>query len=309
LWDVTAITAYFTASTVYLYLPMIPDIAYLRDMGVQPQWLYRFLSWGWTGTPRQKQILERAIGLLMVLVIPIAVSVHTVISFIFSMTLQPGWHSTIFGPYFVVGAIYSGIAAILLVMIIFRRGFHLEGYLKPIHFRYLATLLLIMAFLWFYFTFAEYLTGIYGAEPHEMKTILYKFTGDYWPLFWGMVLTSFIIPVVILSNRRLKTIPGIFVASCSVILGMWLERLNIVIPSLANPRLNVPFHMYIPSLVEWALFLAGLSAFALAFLLFSKFFPVISVWEIQEGRQEGVETVKERIASYQPDANLPQGGP
>lgn len=304
LWDVTAITCYFTASTVYLFLPMIPDIARLRDMGVRPRWLYNFLSWGWTGTEKQKHILNRAITILMVMVIPIAISVHTVISFIFSMTLQPGWHSTIFGPYFVVGAIFSGIAALLLVMIIFRKVFHLEGYLKLIHFQFLSTLLLIMSLLWVYFTFSEYLTGIYGSEPHEMKTILYKFTGEYWPLFWGMIICNFIIPVIILSNKKLKTITGIAVASSSVVIGMWLERLNIVVPSLANPRLHMAHQIYLPSLVEWALFLAGLTAFALAFLLFSKFFPVISVWEIKEGRKEGLEDVKARIESYQPDTDI-----
>ena len=303
LWDVTAITCYFTASTVYLYLPMIPDIARMRDMGVRPHWLYSFLSWGWRGTPHQKKTLDRALSILMVLVIPIAISVHTVISFIFSMTLQPGWHSTIFGPYFVVGAIFSGIAALLVVMIIFRKVFHLEGYLKEVHFRYLSTLLLIMSFLWFYFTFSEYLTGIYGSEPNEMRTILYKFTGDYWPFFWTMVLCNFIIPVVILSFKKFKTIKGIFIASMAVIVGMWLERLNIIVPSLTIPRLNYTPQFYVPSLVEWALFLAGLAAFALAFLLFSKFFPIMSVWEIKEGREE-VMSVKKRIDGYQPDTDI-----
>jgi Ni/Fe-hydrogenase subunit HybB-like protein len=304
LWDVTAITCYFTASTVYLFLPMIPDMAILRDAGVKPRWLYSFLSWGWTGTARQKHILEKAISILMIMVIPIAISVHTVISFIFSMTLQPGWHSTIFGPYFVVGAIFSGIAALLIVMIIFRKVFNLEGYLKLIHFQYLSTLLLIMSILWFYFTFAEYLTGVYGNEPHEMEVILFKFTGEYWPYFWGMVLCNFIIPVVILSTKKLKTITGIFIASSAVVIGMWLERLNIVVPSLANPGLEVPHQFYFPSLVEWALFLAGVSAFALAFLLFSKFFPIISIWEIQEGRKDSAEAVKKRIASYQPASDI-----
>ena len=155
LWDVTSITAYFAASTVYLFLPLIPDIAILRDRGVQPQWLYKFLAWGWEGTERQHKTLERAINILMIMVIPIAISVHTVISYIFAMTTQPGWHSTIFGPYFVVGAIFSGIAALLIVMIAFRKAFHLEGYLKEIHFKYLSMLLLVMSLLWFYFTFSD----------------------------------------------------------------------------------------------------------------------------------------------------------
>ena len=300
LWDVTSITAYFTASTVYLYLPMIPDIAKLRDRGGKLTWFYSFLSWGWKGTEHQKKVLNRAINILMVMVIPIAISVHTVISYIFSMTLQPGWHSTIFGPYFVVGAIFSGIAALLILMIITRKALHLENYLKKIHFEYMGTLLLIMSLLWFYFTFSEYLTGIFASEPHEMHIILYKFTGPYAVFFWGMVICNFIIPVIFLGFKKLKTITGILFASIAVVIGMWLERLIIVVPSLANPRMDLPTGIYIPSVVEWALFIGGIAVFILGFVLFSKFFPVISMWEIEEGRKEGVEDVEKRIHSYLP---------
>jgi molybdopterin-containing oxidoreductase family membrane subunit len=300
LWDVTSITAYFTASTVYLYLPMIPDIAKLRDRGGKFKWLYDFLSWGWQGTEYQKKVLNRAISILMVMVIPIAISVHTVISYIFSMTLQPGWHSTIFGPYFVVGAIFSGIAALLILMIASRKVFHLENYLKKIHFQYLGTLLLIMSLLWFYFTFSEYLTGIFGSEPHEMHIIIYKFTGPYAAFFWGMVICNFVIPVILLGYKRFKTITGIFIASIAVVIGMWLERLNIVVPSLANPRMELPIGIYIPSIVEWALFIGGIAVFILGYVLFSKFFPVISIWEIEEGRKEGIKEVEERVHSYLP---------
>ncbi len=301
LWDVTSITAYFTASTVYLYLPMIPDIAILRDRGVRPRWLYQFLSWGWQGTEKQHKILSRAINILMVMVIPIAISVHTVISYIFAMTIQPGWHSTIFGPYFVVGAIFSGIAALLMVMIVFRKVYHLEKYLKQIHFRYLSSLLLVMSLLWFYFTFSEYLTTFYGNEPDEMRVFFYKFTGDYAFYFWTMVICNFLIPVIILSNKKTKTISGIFIASAAVTIGMWLERLNIVVPSLSNPRLEYPTGIYIPSLTEWALFGGGVAAFMLGFMLFAKFFPLISIWEIKEGRETSVREVAHRLKSYLPD--------
>ena len=301
LWDVSSITAYFMASTVYLYIPLIPDIALLRDRGVRPRWLYTFLAWGWQGTPRQQAVLERAVGILMVLVIPIAVSVHTVISYIFAMTLQPAWHSTIFGPYFVVGAIFSGIAALLMVMIVLRRIFHLERYLKQIHFDYLSRLLLIMSLLWFYFTFSEYLTGFFGNEPSEMRVFFYKVTGPYAPFFWGMVACNFLIPVLILSFRRTRTIPGILIASITVVIGMWLERLNIVVPSLANPRLELPTGYYIPSLVEWAMFAGGIASFILGFVLFARFFPLISIWEIQEGRKQSVAETTERLESYLPD--------
>ncbi len=304
LWDVTSITAYFTASTVYLYLPMIPDIAKLRDRGGRFHRLYTWAAWGWQGTDKQKRVLERAINILMVMVIPIAISVHTIISYIFSMTLQPGWHSTIFGPYFVVGAIFSGIAALLIVMIVFRKVYHFEAYLKEIHFQYLSTLLLIMSLLWFYFTFSEFLTGVFGSEPHEMQIIMYKFTGPFAFYFWTMVLCNFVIPVVILGFKRFKTISGIMIASIAVVIGMWLERFIIVVPSLANPRVELPIGSYVPSMTEWALFAGGLAVFILGFLLFSKVFPLISIWEIEEGRAESLKEVEERVHSYLPDTDI-----
>ena len=216
------------------------------------------------------------------------------------MTLQPGWHSTIFGPYFVVGAIFSGIAALLIVMIAFRKVFHLENYLKEIHFKYLGTLLLIMSIIWFYFTFSEYLTGIFAAEPHEMHIILYKFTGPFAIFFWGMVLCNFIIPVIILSFNKFKTITGVLISSITVVIGMWLERFIIVVPSLANPRMELPMGIYIPTITEWALLAGGISVFILGFMVFAKIFPLISVWEIEEGRKQGLKEVEERIHSYLP---------
>ncbi len=301
LWDVTAISAYFMASTVYLYIPMIPDIALLRDRGAWPHTLYRFLAWGWEGTPRQHAVLNRAVSIMMVVVIPIAVSVHTVISYIFAMTLQPGWHSTIFGPYFVVGAIFSGIAALMMVMIVMRRVFHLEGYLKQVHFEQLSKLLLVMSLLWFYFTFSEFLTAFFGNEPSEMRVFAYKLSGPYAPFFWGMVVCNFVLPTTILVFRRLRTIKGIFVASALVVVGMWLERLNIVIPSLANPRLPYPTGFYVPSIVEWGMFAGAVATFILGFVLFARFFPLISVWEIQEGREQSVEETSDRLREYLPD--------
>ncbi len=300
LWDVTAISAYFMASTVYLFIPLIPDIAILRDRGGKLRWFYEFVSWGYTGTERQKKVVENAMTVMMIIVIPIAVSVHTVISYIFAMTVQPGWHSTIFGPYFVVGAIFSGIAALLIVMIAFRSAFHLEDHLKEIHFSYLGKLLLIMSLLWFYFTFSEYLTAIYGSEPHELRVVWYKFTGEYAPFFWGMVVVNFVIPVLLLSSKKTRTIRNILIASIGIVIGMWLERLIIVVPSLANPRLLTETGFYIPSLTEWWLFAGAVAFFVLGFLVFSKLFPLISVWEIREGRETGVDEVTERIKGYLP---------
>ncbi len=300
LWDLTSVTAYFTASTIYLYIPMIPDIALLRDRGGKLHNFYKILAWGYKGTPKQKHALERAINILMVMVIPIAISVHTIIAWIFGMTLQPGWHSTIFGPYFVVGAIYSGIAALVIVMIAFRKVYHFEDYLKEIHFKYLGTLLLVVSLLWTYFTFAEFLTTFYGHEPAEMRVFLYKFVGPYAPFFWLMVLCNFLMPVIVLSNKKTKTIKGILVASIGVVVGMWLERLIIIIPTLANPRLPYPTGMYTPSITEIGIAAAATSAFVLGFMGFSKLFPLISIWETKEGREHSVHEVSMRLKEYLP---------
>jgi len=159
---------------------------------------------------------------------------------------------------------------------------------------------LIMSLLWFYFTFSEYLTGIFGSEPHEMEIIRYKLFGPYALFFWGMVVCNFVIPVTILAFKKFKTIKGILIASIAVVIGMWLERLNIVVPSLANPRLDVNTTMYFPSLTEWALFIGAIAVFVLGYVLFSKFFPLISIWEIEEGRKEGIEDVEKRVHSYLP---------
>jgi Ni/Fe-hydrogenase subunit HybB-like protein len=300
LWDATSISAYLTASLTYLYLPMIPDIAILRDRVGKRKLFYSVLALGWTGTEYQQRVLNRAIAVMAVLVIPIAVSVHSVVSFVFSMTLQPMWHSTIFGPYFVVGAIFSGIAALIVAMILFRKAYKLEAYLKPIHFRYLGQLLLIMSLLWFYFTFAEYLTGYYGGEPEEMKVFWAKFSGPFWPFFWGMVLCNFVIPIACLVRLGRHTIGKVLGASLSVIVGMWLERFIIVVPTLSFPRLAVSEGIYWPTWVEWGETAGSFGVFALFYVLFTKFFPIISIWEIREGREVGIKEVEERLISYLP---------
>jgi molybdopterin-containing oxidoreductase family membrane subunit len=302
LWDVTSVAAYLTASTIYLYLPLIPDIGILRDRMPSRRWLYRPLALGWSGSPRQQRILNRAIAVMAVIVIPIAVSVHTVVSWVFAMTVQPMWHSTIFGPYFVVGAIFSGIAAIIIAMAIIRKAYHLEQYLKPIHFNNLGLLLLVMSLLWFYFTFAEFLTTYYGGDPMHMVVFLSKTEGRFSPLFWAMVAFCFVIPFALLANNRTRTkVWGTVVASVAVEIGMWLERFLIVVPSLSSPRLTMTAPSYVPSWVEWSLFAAFVSMFILLYAVFTKFFPIISIWEIREGREHSVAEVTTRVESYLPE--------
>jgi len=283
LWDIMSISVYLAASTFYLYLPLIPDIARLRDRTTG--WRHRFysrLAIGWTGTPQQWHRLERAIGVMAILVIPIAVSVHTVVSWVFAMTIQPMWHSTIFGPYFVVGAIFSGIAAIIIAMAIVRKMYGLEQHLQRIHFNNLGLLLLVMACLWLYFTFAEHLTTWYGQEPDEIAVFNARVFGPFAPFFWLMVVTCFVVPFTILANPRTRTIRGTVIASISVSIGMWLERFAIVVPSLSNPRAPIHTFTYVPSWVELSLMAGCFAAFTLLYMGFTKLFPCISIWELQQ---------------------------
>ncbi len=308
LWDVVSVSTYLVGSTVYLYLPLVPDVAILRDRtsGLRHR-LYRLLALGWRGTPRQHRILEVLISIMAVVVIPIAVSVHTVVSFVFAMTVQPMWHSAIFGPYFVVGAIFSGIAALILAMAVIRSVYGLHDYLKPIHFSYLGTLLLVMALLWFYFTFAEYLVTFYGSEPVHMAVWWAKISGPFAPAFWTMVACCLVVPFVILANRRTRTVAGTVVASLTVTVGMWLERWTIVVPSLSNPRLSGAAGTYFPTWVEWSIFAGCVAAFTLLYMIFTKVFPIVSIWEIREGREAAVLQVVERVRSYLPPAGPAEG--
>jgi len=280
LWDFTCITTYFTVSLIFLYVLMVPDIGLLRDRFPGRRWLYRPLSLGWTGTEKQWSTLGKIIRFLCIAVIPIAVSVHTVVSWVFGMQTQPMWHSTIFAPYFVVGAIYSGIAAIIVVTIALRKVYHLEDYLKPYHFNNMGLLLLTFTLLWAYFTFAEHLTVGYGGGPAELAVLWSKLTGKYALLFWIMVTLCFVIPFPILIFKR--TLPGLLVSSICIIIGMWIERYTIIIPSFIEPRLPYARGDYMPSWVEWSMTAGLLAGFTLAFVLFSKFFPVISIWETEK---------------------------
>ncbi len=300
LWDVSSITVYLTASSIYLYLPLIPDIALLRDRNGKRKWLYRLLALGWRGTERQHRLLEKAISFMAILVIPVAVSVHTVVSFVFAMTIQPMWHSAIFGPYFVAGAIFSGIAALIIAMNIIRKVYHLEEYLRPVHFNYLGVLLLVMTLLWFYFTFTEYLTTYYGGEPVHMTIFWMKFTGRFAHYFWGMFIFCFVIPLPILSFKRTRTPLGTLIASISVIIGMWLERYVIVVPTLTNPRLPNEVVIYFPTWIEWSMFAGCISFFTLLYMVFTKLFPIVSIWEVREGREKSMAEVRERIKTYLP---------
>jgi molybdopterin-containing oxidoreductase family membrane subunit len=300
LWDITSIGLYLTASTTYLYIPMIPDLARIRDLGLRPRLLYSFLAIGYHDTPAARQTLERIIAVLAVAVIPIAVSVHTVIGWIFALTLRPMWHSAIFGPYFVVGAIFSGIAALIIAMAILRRVYRLADYFRDIHFNHMGLLLLVMSVLWLYFTIAENITVWYGGEEAELATLYSKLIGEFAVSFWLMVACCFFIPFGLTAFRATRNVAGTTAASVAVVIGMWLERFNIVVPTSLHPRVDMPAVHYFPSWVELSIMAGTFSGFVLVYMIATKFFPIVSIWEIQEGREKSIEEVSERVAAYLP---------
>ena len=287
LWDFFAISTYLLSSVTFLLLPMLPDLALVRDRA--SGWkkkIYGALALGWTGTPKQWHRLESAMHIMAIAVIPVAVSVHSIVSWDFAMAPVPMWHSTIFAPYFVAGAIFSGIAALILAMALLRKFLHLEEYLLPIHFENLGKLLLVMSLLWFYFVFAERLTGWYGNESAEMAVFWLTQRGSFAPLFWTMVFCNFLIPFPILAIKRLRTITGTAIASATVVVGMWLERFLIIVPSLSRKYLAYSWGTYRPTWVEITITAGTFAAMALLYMLFSKLVPIISVWELKAGPRE-----------------------
>ncbi|MBI2861081.1 MAG: polysulfide reductase NrfD [Chloroflexi bacterium] len=286
-WDILAISSYLTGSLLYLFLPLIPDFALMRDKlgrgaSSLKRKIYSILAVGWKGTPEQHHRLERAIGIMAVTIIPVAISVHTVVSFIFSMTLRPGWDSTVFGIYFVIGAIFSGIATILIVMAIFRKLFHLEEYLTERHFRNLGYLLLVSLLIYLYLTFSEYLTVGYKLPTEEKHLLEILMLGESAPWFWFFAIGGMLIPAALILYRRGPVIPKLVIASILINIGMWLKRFVIVVPSIQVPLMPFEFGSYSPTWVEWSITAAAVAGFVLVFAIFAKLIPLISIWEVAE---------------------------
>jgi Ni/Fe-hydrogenase subunit HybB-like protein len=283
-WDFFAISTYLTGSVLFLFLPMIPDFALVRDRstGLRRR-IYGALAIGWRGTTRQWHRLESAMQIMAIAIIPVAVSVHTIVSFDFSMAPVPMWHSTMFGPYFVTGAIFSGIAGLIIAMAALRKLLHLEAYLHPVHFQNLGKLLLMMSLLWAYFIFAERLTTWYGNDTAEMNVFYVTQRGSFAPLYWTMVVCNLVVPFTFLAIKRLRTIAGCVIASVAVCIGMWLERFLIVVPSLSHKFLPYTWGHYRPRPVEIMITIATFAAMTLLYTLFAKFVPIIAIWELKAG--------------------------
>jgi molybdopterin-containing oxidoreductase family membrane subunit len=305
-WDFFAINTYLTGSVLFLVLPMLPDFALVRDRSTG--WrrkVYGTLACGWRGTTKQWNRLETAMQIMAIAILPVAVSVHTIVSFDFSMANVPMWHSTIFGPYFVAGAIFSGIAGLIIAMAALRKALRLEAYLLPLHFDNLGKLLLLMSILWGYFVFNERLTVWYGNEPSEMAVFWSTQRGDYAPLYWTMVVCNFIIPIAILANSKTRTVIGCVIASFGVVVGMWLERFLIIVPSLTHKQLPYSWGAYQPTPVELTIMAATFAGMVLLYTLFAKFVPIISIWEMKAGlpsRMDQSVLAEERLQSTRLDS-------
>lgn len=305
-WDFFAISTYLTGSLLFLYLPMIPDFALVRDRSTGMRaTIYGWLAIGWRGTTGQWHRLETAMSIMAVAIIPVAVSVHTIVSFDFSMAPVPLWQSTIFGPYFVAGAIFSGIAGLLLVMAALRKALRLEAYLTPVHFDNVAKLLLMMSLLWAYFTFNERLTTWYGNEPSEIQAFKATQHGAYSPLYWTMIVCNLVVPLVLLGIRRFRRLPTIVVASVAVIVGMWLERFLIIVPSLGHKHLSYTWASYSPMPVEILITSATFAAMVLFFSLFAKFVPALSIWELRAGGEHADRGVPAGAGDSAPSRGRP----
>jgi len=288
-WDFMAIGTYMIGSTIFLYLPMIPDIAAcrdkLQDCSKFRRWLYRKLSLGWNGSATQWTHLERAITMMSIIIIPIAISVHTVVSWDFAMLFRTGWNSTIFGPYFVSGALLSGVATVIIVMALLTRFYHLDAYITKRHFDNLGKLLIALDIIVIYFTINENLVPGYkffDSSSLEGQWMASLFWGQYSVLFWVQVIGGLVIPAFLIGLPRTRTLTGYLVASLMIDIGMWVERFNIVVPTLALPQLPYATGSYWPTWVEVSIVSGTFAGFMLIYLVFSRLFPMISMWETEE---------------------------
>lgn len=305
LWDVVCISTYLITSCLYFYLALVPDIALCRDrLPETPAWrkkLYRTLALGWQDTPVQWKTLNRLLTGMSIFLFALVVSVHTNVSFVFGMTLKPGWHTTIISPFFVLGAIYSGVATVIVLAALFRRLYRLEDLMTEAHFRSCAKFLLALCCFWLYAMIIEHLFVFYGKETAELRILEAKFWGPYAPLFWTMVACCFGIPFVVLAVPRWRTIRNLVAIGLVINVGMWLERYTIIVPSGAYPYLPWGVGTYRPSWVEVSITAGWLAGFLALVLLFARLFPVLTVWEVREELGEA-RTSLAAPASMEPSA-------
>ena len=283
------------------YLALIKDFAIYRDAKLKvPKWrqkVYKALAIGYRGTASQKRHIRISMNLMAIIIIPLAIIVHSVLSWIFGMTLRPGWHSTIFGPYFVLAAIYSGTGVLIMAMWVYRKMYKLYDYISDKHFIYLGYIMLVLGAAYGYFTFSEYLTGWFGSEKWENEVLHKLFTASeygWWFLFANVA--GILLPIFIVAFPKTRKPNWIAIASLFMVMAMWVKRYLIIVPTLESPLLPMQdtrpeYVHYSPTWVEWALTLAGIATFFLFFTLMSKFVTIIPISEFADKQKETAKEI------------------
>ena len=283
-WDVFAVSTYFTVSLLFWYLGMIPDLATLRDQS-KNRFSYAFygiLSWGWRGASRHWRLHETASLLLAGLATPLVLSVHTVVSFDFTIAILPGWHSTIFPPYFVAGAIYSGFAMVLVLMLPIRAAFGLDNLITERHINNCAKLMLTTGLILAYTYAIEPFTAWYSGDQFEIALVHNRAFGPHAWTYWGVILCNVLIPQLLWIRRfRVRTKP-LFAISVVILYGMWLERYMIIITSLHRDFLPSAWANFIVTVWDNFLVFGSIGVFIVLFALFVRFLPMISMYEVRE---------------------------
>ena len=283
LWDFFAISTYFTISLVFWYLGLVPDLATMRDRARSKfrRTLYRYLSLGWNGSHRTWSRYETVYTVMAALATPLVLSVHSIVSFDFATSLVPGWHSTIFPPYFVAGAIFSGFAMVMTLMILVRWAMRLEDYITIQHLDNMCKVTLLTGSIVGLAYLTEWFIGYYSGNPYERYMIINRALGPYAWAFWTMVICNMFIPQLFWFKRARTSIPIIFILSLLVNVGMWFERFVIIVTSLHRDYLPSSWAIYTPTLTELTILLGSFGLFFSAFLIFLRLFPLISINEVK----------------------------
>jgi len=283
-WDVAAVTTYFTVSLLFWYLGLVPDLASARDRAPtrRARLAYGVFAMGWRGSGFQWQRYRIAYVLLAALATPLVISVHSVVSLDFSIAQLPGWHSTIFPPYFVVGAIYSGLAMVLVLLLPLRRAFRLYDIVTEAHLDAIAKLMLAMGLMLTYSYVIETFMAWYSVDAAERYTYLFaRPFGPYAIAYWIMTILNVASPQLFWSKRLRTNTAVLFLASAGILAGMWMERFIIIVTSLNRDFLTSSWHIYIPTWVDWSILAGSLGLFGFLFLLFVRFVPTVAVSEVK----------------------------
>jgi Ni/Fe-hydrogenase subunit HybB-like protein len=288
-WDVAAVTTYFTVSLLFWYLGLVPDLASARDRApsLLRRRVYGVFAMGWRGSGFEWQRYHVAYVLLAALATPLVISVHSVVSLDFSIAQLPGWHSTIFPPYFVVGAIYSGLAMVLVLLLPLRRAFRLYDIITDAHLNAIAKLMLAMGLMLAYSYVVETFISWYSADTAERYTYLASRPfGPYAVVYWIMTALNVLSPQLFWSRRLRTNGVALFFASVGILIGMWMERFVIIVTSLNRDFLTSSWHIYIPTWVDWGILVGSFGLFGFLFLLFLRFVPSVAISEVKALRTE-----------------------